>query len=49
MAQTQPQLEINRLASKARNKLQALQAAGFTGRTQPVVIPRESGARGASR
>ena len=40
---------FNRLASKAPNKLQALQAAGFTGRTQPVVIPRESGARGASR
>lgn len=40
---------FNRLASKAPNKLQALQSAGFTGRLQPVVIPRESGARGASR
>lgn len=40
---------FNRLASKSPNKLQALQSAGFTGRLQPVVIPRESGTRGASR
>ncbi len=40
---------FNRLASKAPNKLQALQSAGFTGRLQPVVVPRESGTRGASR
>ena len=40
---------FNRLASKAPNKLKALQEGGFTGRLQPVVIPRESGTRGASR
>jgi hypothetical protein len=40
---------FNRLASKAPNKLKALQDGGFTGRLQPVVIKRESGARGASR
>lgn len=40
---------FNRLASRGPNKLKALQEGGFTGRLQPVVIPRESGARGASR
>ncbi len=40
---------FNRLRSEAPNKLKALQLAGFTGYVQPVVIPRESGTRGASR
>ena len=40
---------FNRLASRGPNKLKALQEGGFTGRLQPVVIPRDSGARGASR
>ena len=40
---------FNRLRSEAPNKLQALQAAGLTGCVQPVLVPRESGARGASR
>jgi hypothetical protein len=40
---------FNRLASRGPKKLEALQSAGFTGRLEPVVIPRESGTRGASR
>jgi hypothetical protein len=40
---------FNRLASRAPNKLKALQDGGFTGRLQPVLIPREPGTRGASR
>jgi hypothetical protein len=40
---------FNRLRTEAPNKLKALQDGGFTGYVQPVVIPRESGTRGASR
>lgn len=40
---------FNRLAQKAPNKLKAFQEGGFTGRLQPVVAPRPSGVRGASR
>jgi len=40
---------FNRLASRAPDKLKALQEGGFTGRLQPVTIPREAGTRGASR
>jgi hypothetical protein len=40
---------FNRLRSEAPNKLKALQDGGLTGYVQPVVIQRESGARGASR
>jgi hypothetical protein len=40
---------FNRLRSEAPNKLKALQDGGFTGYVESVVIPRESGTRGASR
>jgi len=40
---------FNRLASRGPEKLKALQSGGFTGRLQPVTIPRDSGLRGASR
>ena len=40
---------FNRLRSDAPNKLKAFQDEGLTGYIQPVIIPRPSGARGASR
>ena len=40
---------FNRLRSEAPDKLKALQDKGLTGYVQPVIIPRESGTRGASR
>lgn len=40
---------FNRLRSEAPNKLKALQDRGLTGYVQTVVVPRESGTRGASR
>ncbi len=40
---------FNRLASKAPNKLKAFRDGGFTGRLQPIIAPRPSGTRGASR
>ena len=40
---------FNRLRSDAPNKLKAFRDGGLTGYTQPVIIPRPSGSRGASR